>query len=100
MKISELFKDRAKGVTALLTSIHHEAMDVLISAELESFTLDVVIDLLAEDEAICSDEIISENRDRLRLIAARVLDGLGDTGLIRELPDHDGTFVWSLCDRS
>ena len=96
MKISEAFKDRAKNVTALLTSIHHDAMDILFAAEFDSFTLADVIALLEKDRTILRHEIIAENNNRIKLISVRMLDGLLDTELITKASNHDESYCWNL----
>ena len=98
MKLSEIFRVRAKGVTALLTTIHHDAMDILFAGEFDSFTLADVIALLEKDGNIVRHEIIAENKNRIKLISVRMLKGLCATDITRELPGKKGVFVWNLSE--
>ena len=98
MKVSETFKSRAKDVTMLLSSVHHDAMDALYLSELDFFTLNSVVDLLTKHESVFCSQFISENTNRLRLLSIRILDGLLETGLIREVSGNAGTFIWNLED--
>lgn len=97
MRISDTFKSRAENVTGSLTSMHHDAMDILYAANQESFTLDRVVALLEEDGTLMHYEIIAENKSRIRLISARMLDQLLETKLItQKTPGRNGSFCWNL----
>jgi hypothetical protein len=97
MKISDVFKIRARNVTAPLTSIHHDAMDILYSANFDTFNLAKMIELLEMDGTIMRHEIVEENSNRIRLISARTLDGLLETELIKKASSgNDGSYCWNV----
>jgi hypothetical protein len=98
IKLSDLFKSRANGVMPRLIYLHHDAMDILFSSKPSSFTLNDVVNLLKSNRGFCSNEIIAQNKDRVRLISLRVIEGLFDTKLISKSPNEIGEYVWNLED--
>lgn len=97
MIISDEFKRRAKNTTGSLTPMHHEAMDILYAANLDGFTLDQVVALLEKDGTMLRHDVIAENKTRIRVIAARMLDRLLETELIiQRSPGRDGLYSWVL----
>lgn len=96
MKISDIFQSRAKGVTASLTPMHHDVMDVLFTAKLASFNLDDALNLVVQDGSIFRYTTIAENHSRIKLVVIRSLDGLTKTNLIRKTSENDERFEWTL----